>query len=185
MRAMILFSFAVLAIAAPVHAQIDWHAPRAAGRVWEDKIDENNRQDANRTAAQRAQAEAADAAWDAPLSEADLQGTLARNRAEYDRRLRLGQGFADNWLDRTARMERFQRGKDGSAAPPISAAAPPAASACSAAALPASERQRMEAEYARRFTEDGKASADGWAQEQGRRFRQELTAQGICPARAE
>lgn len=163
------------------YAQINWHAPRAAGRVWEDKIDENNRQDRQRTAEQRAQAAAADAAWEAPLSTEDLQGTLSHNRDEYERQLRLGKGFADNWLDRTARMERFKRDNGGNIA--ATSAAPRAIKAdanCSADALPIPERRQMETEYVSRFKNDGRASADAWAQEQGRRFRKKLQGDGIC-----
>lgn len=52
--------------------------------------------------------------------------------------------------------------------------------ACSPEALPAADRRRMEAEYARRQRSDGKASADAWVQEQGRLFRMKLIADGVC-----
>ncbi|MET0249490.1 MAG: hypothetical protein ABW164_07155 [Sphingobium sp.] len=52
---------------------------------------------------------------------------------------------------------------------------------CSADALPAAERSRIEQEYVRRVRDDGKASADGWVQEQGRRFYTKLAAEGVCP----
>lgn len=116
MRVSVLLALALLSQAAPLQAQIDWHAPRQAGRVWERKIDENNLEASRRSAEQRAQAAAADAAWDAPLSAADLEATRARNRAEYERRLRLGEGFAENWLDRTARLERLERQEKGAPA---------------------------------------------------------------------
>lgn len=51
---------------------------------------------------------------------------------------------------------------------------------CSVDALPASERRAMEVEYVRRHRADGKASADAWVQEQGRRFRAKLIADGVC-----
>lgn len=51
---------------------------------------------------------------------------------------------------------------------------------CSADALPASVRRQHEAQYAGRLLKDGKASADAWAQEQGRRFREKLQAEGVC-----
>ena len=51
---------------------------------------------------------------------------------------------------------------------------------CSASALPASARRQSEAEYAVRLVKDGKASADAWAQQQGRRFREKLKADGVC-----
>jgi len=54
------------------------------------------------------------------------------------------------------------------------------ATACSADALPIADRRRMETEYVRRTRSDGKASADAWVREQGMRFRQKLTAQGVC-----
>lgn len=54
--------------------------------------------------------------------------------------------------------------------------------ACSADALPAADRKRMEQEYVRRQRADGKASADAWVKEQGRRFHLKLVADGICPA---
>ncbi len=53
--------------------------------------------------------------------------------------------------------------------------------ACSADALPAADRRRMEADYMRRLRADGKASADAWVREQGRKFRLKLVAEGICP----
>lgn len=56
---------------------------------------------------------------------------------------------------------------------------------CSSAALPADERRRMQAEYARRLLRDGRASADAWAREQGRLFRASLEAEGICPPTAD
>ena len=59
----------------------------------------------------------------------------------------------------------------------------PSSTRCSADALPAAERRVMEAEYARRFRREGKASADRWAAEKGRAFRARLVAQGICPPR--
>jgi hypothetical protein len=55
-----------------------------------------------------------------------------------------------------------------------------ASSRCSADALPAAERGRMQTEYQRRVQTDGKASADAWAREQARQFRQRLVAQGVC-----
>ncbi|WP_125655514.1 hypothetical protein [Sphingomonas sp. 2R-10] len=51
---------------------------------------------------------------------------------------------------------------------------------CSADALPIAERRRMEAEYVRRARADGRASADAWVNEQGRRFRMKLIADGVC-----
>jgi hypothetical protein len=56
---------------------------------------------------------------------------------------------------------------------------------CSADALPIAERRRMQAEYQRRLRADGKSSADAWVNEQGRRFRERLAAEGVCNPRAE
>jgi len=56
---------------------------------------------------------------------------------------------------------------------------------CSADALPAADRRAMEAEYVRRARDDGKASADAWVHEQGRRFHLKLVEEGICPAPSE
>lgn len=56
------------------------------------------------------------------------------------------------------------------------------ARACSADALPVAERRRMEAEYRRRARADGRASADAWVNEQGRRFRMKLVAESVCDA---
>lgn len=53
--------------------------------------------------------------------------------------------------------------------------------ACSADALPAADRRAMEGEYARRFRSDGRASADAWIREQGKRFHQQLVDDGVCP----
>lgn len=52
---------------------------------------------------------------------------------------------------------------------------------CSADALPAADRRAMETEYVRRARADGKASADAWVHEQGRRFHAKLVASGTCP----
>ena len=53
---------------------------------------------------------------------------------------------------------------------------------CSADALPVADRRRMEMEYTRRARADGKASADAWVREQGRRFHEKLVADGVCPS---
>lgn len=70
-------------------------------------------------------------------------------------------------------------------APPVAQAVPAAhstdASQCSANALPAHERQQMSTEYRKRMLTQGKAKADAWAAEQGRRFHQQLVDRGICP----
>jgi hypothetical protein len=84
------------------------------GKVWERKIIENNQKARN----QGAEADAADAAFEEPLTAAELQGTLARNRVEYDRRVkRYDRGHTDRWPARLARGERFEHsGNAGSRA---------------------------------------------------------------------
>ena len=62
------------------------------------------------------------------------------------------------------------------------ASSSPTSKACSADALPAADRKRMEAEYMRRLKSSGKASADAYAQRQGRLYRQKLEAEGVCPS---
>lgn len=57
-----------------------------------------------------------------------------------------------------------------------------ASSGCSVDALPAADRKRMEVEFARRARTDGRASADAWVNEQGRRFHEKLVAEGVCPS---
>lgn len=52
-------------------------------------------------------------------------------------------------------------------------------------ALPAADKQRMIAEYQRRYRAKGKASADAWAREAGNRFRRQLIAEGVCPPLAD
>lgn len=178
----------ILAVVAPFPAAgqfVDYHKAQQAGKVWRDKITDNNRDAARRTAQQRRQAAAADARWDAPLSQADLAGTRARNRAEYDRKLKLGQGFADRWLDRTARLERDRRQRGirtasvatssaGTAARPLNTAA-----GCTADALPPDERRGMEAEFNRRIARDGRPRAVAWLKTQANDFKLRMQAQGV------
>lgn len=52
---------------------------------------------------------------------------------------------------------------------------------CSADLLPAADRRKMEQDYVRRARDDGKASADAWVREQGRRFHLKMVAEGVCP----
>lgn len=51
---------------------------------------------------------------------------------------------------------------------------------CSLEAMPASERAALQREYARRHQADGRDSADRWAAEQGRLFRERLRREGVC-----
>lgn len=53
-------------------------------------------------------------------------------------------------------------------------------SRCFANSGPGPERRAMEAEHARRWKSDGKASADAWVAEQGRHYRAKLRAAGKC-----
>jgi len=53
-------------------------------------------------------------------------------------------------------------------------------SRCFADSGPGPERRALEAGYARRLQSSGKASADAWRAEQGRRYRAGLVAEGKC-----
>lgn len=53
-------------------------------------------------------------------------------------------------------------------------------SRCFANSGPGAERRAMEAEHARRWKSDGKASADAWVAAQGRKYRAGLRAAGKC-----
>ena len=56
-----------------------------------------------------------------------------------------------------------------------------AAAGCSADAMPAPEKRRIEAEYARIAKSRGRVAANGYARQQGALFREKLVAQGVCP----
>lgn len=84
----------------------------------------------------------------------------------------LGQQALRNTYDNYNRANGIDPDKNDKAKP---------SEACSADALPAADRRRMEREYMRRARADGKASADAWVREQGRRFHLKLVADGICP----
>ncbi|MFV0625432.1 hypothetical protein ACBY01_15665 [Sphingomonas sp. ac-8] len=86
-------------------------------------------------------------------------------------------GYANPLKLDTDRYDREQRAKQNSrnGVPTRTSAA------CSADALPAAERRHLEIEYVQRARADGKASADAWVREQGKRYRLKLIAQGICP----
>lgn len=51
---------------------------------------------------------------------------------------------------------------------------------CLADSGPGPERRAMEAEYARRLSSGGKASADAWRAQHGRAYRARLVAEGKC-----
>lgn len=55
-------------------------------------------------------------------------------------------------------------------------------SRCLADSGPGPERRAMEAEYKRRLSAGGKASADSWRTAHGRAYRAKLVAAGKCPA---
>lgn len=52
---------------------------------------------------------------------------------------------------------------------------------CTADLLPTADRRRMEQEYIRHARDDGTPSADGWVEEQARRFHLKMVAEGVCP----
>jgi len=66
---------------------------------------------------------------------------------------------------------------------PALAAGEPAAAKrpCSMDAMTAAEKQQLVTEHARRVHRDGQAVADEWVREQGRAFRRQLVAEGVCP----
>lgn len=98
----------VVGTATPAVAQgVDYHRAQQAGKVWGDKIDENNRQNA---AARNARTNSEGVRYDAPLTAADRATALAANRADYDKLLNsVGRKNADRWLDFKARRARAER----------------------------------------------------------------------------
>ncbi|MFT4934711.1 MAG: hypothetical protein ACI9LT_001397 [Pseudoalteromonas distincta] len=109
MRTFTLLIFgASLAIPSVAGAQgVDYHKAQQAGKVWEDKQDENIRE---RARARQTRVNSQGVAYNAPLSAADRERFLAANRADYDRLMRsVGRKNADKWLDIRARQERAKR----------------------------------------------------------------------------
>ncbi len=107
----ILTSAAAIMIAGtaiPARAQgVDYHRAQQAGKVWGDKIDENNRQGA---AARNARTNSQGVRYDAPLTASDRATSLTANRADYDELLNsVGKKNAERWLDFKARRERAER----------------------------------------------------------------------------
>ena len=94
--------------AIPASAQgVDYHKAQQAGKVWGDKISENNRQSA---ADRNARVNSEGVRYDAPLTASDRAAALAANRVEYQRLLNsVGKKNADRWLDFKARRDRAQR----------------------------------------------------------------------------
>lgn len=100
---------AMLALApADANAQVDYHRAQQAGKVWERKNDERNRQ--QRVRGDRRNSEGVP--FDAPLTDADRAWTLSQgsNRADYERlRRSVGRDNAERWLELTARQARAKR----------------------------------------------------------------------------
>lgn len=90
----------------PAAAQaVDYHKAQQAGKVWERKQLESGRNGSrgNDTNSQGV-------AYDAPLSESDIQATHRNNPGSYERLERsVGKKNADRWLDMRARIERSKR----------------------------------------------------------------------------
>lgn len=94
--------------AIPASAQgVDYHKAQQAGKVWGDKINENNRQKA---AARNARRNSQGIRYDAPLTASDRATALAANQADYRKLLNsVGKKNADRWLDFKARRARAER----------------------------------------------------------------------------
>ena len=101
---------AVMIAATSVSAQaqgVDYHKAQQAGKVWGDKVSENNRRNA---AARNARVNSQGVRYDAPLTAADRQAALAANRAQYQKLLNsVGKKNAERWLEFKARSHRAQR----------------------------------------------------------------------------
>lgn len=95
-------------VAQPLGAQgVDYHKSQQAGKVWGDKIAENNRRAAQSRNARR---NSQGVRYDAPLTERDRAAALAANRADYQRLYdSVGKKNADRWLDFKARAMRARR----------------------------------------------------------------------------
>lgn len=110
MKLVIGLSIAALAtlVAQPVRAQgVDYHKSQQAGKVWGDKIDENNRREAKSRNARR---NSEGVRYDAPLTQRDRADAMAAERAEYQKLYdSVGKKNADRWLDFKARAMRARR----------------------------------------------------------------------------
>lgn len=85
-------------------AQVNYHQAQQAGKVWGDKIGENNRQDAK---ARNAKKNSQGIRYDAPLTTADMEAAKARKPADYQRLYdSVGKKNADRWLEFEARRLR-------------------------------------------------------------------------------
>ncbi|WP_191060407.1 hypothetical protein [Geminicoccus harenae] len=102
----IAMSFA--AVPSMVQAQgVDYHKAQQAGKVWERKQAENNR---NQARSRQTSVNSEGIAYNAPLSMADREEFLAANRPDYDRLVQsVGRKNADRWLEMRARQERSKR----------------------------------------------------------------------------
>ena len=89
-------AFMIAGTAVPASAQgVDYHRAQQAGKVWGDKINENNRQNA---AARNARTNSQGVRYDAPLTASDRATSLAANRADYDKLLNsVGKKNADTF----------------------------------------------------------------------------------------
>jgi hypothetical protein len=98
----------VVGFAPPAHAQgVDYHKGQQAGKVWDDKVGENNRRAAQ---ARNAQRNSQGVRYDAPLTQRDREAALSANRAAYQRlHGSVGKKNADRWLDFKARALRARR----------------------------------------------------------------------------
>lgn len=171
------FAFALLAtLSIPgtsAQAQgVNYIQAQQAGKVWGDKISENNRKAA-------AQGRGMDQRAPTP---AELNAARALHRSDYDRLVNsVGTKNADKWLDWRARADRRDRKPGAKLASAAQRKPTPAPSgSCSTAAWSPGERRRLEAEFALRMRRDGRESAGAWAHEQGRLLREKLTADGSC-----
>lgn len=104
----IMAGVVIACTATPARAQsVDYHKAQQAGKVWGNKIDENNRRNA---AAKNARKNSKGVRYDAPLTASDRATALAANRARYQKLLNsVGKKNADRWLDFEARRVRAQR----------------------------------------------------------------------------
>ena len=99
-------SFAVMPLIAQAQG-VDYHKAQQAGKVWERKQTENNRE---RARSRQTSMNSEGIAFNAPLSRADRERFLAANRPGYDRLVRsVGRSNADRWLEMRARQERSKR----------------------------------------------------------------------------
>lgn len=106
-RPALLAAALALAASLPVTAQVNYHQAQQAGKVWGDKIGENNRQAARERNARK---NSEGVRYDAPLTAADLAAARTASRADYDRLVdSVGPKNANRWLEFEARKIRAAR----------------------------------------------------------------------------